>query len=331
MVERAFSNRQNSTNGRSHRPRRLLRWALGVLSRVTPGLAVRAVSKLFLLVPRVPRPRGEAAAFLESGEPLSIPWRGRRLAAWSWGSGPAILLVHGWGGRGTQMRAFVRALVSAGYRAVVLDAPAHGFSGGRSTSLPEYADAITTVARATEARAVVAHSFGGASALLALSRGLALSRVVALAAPSSAERIWGRFVRALGLPRGVAEGARQLLERGVGTTFSSLKLSAYASRIRVPVLVIHDRNDEEVPFAAGEEIARLLPTARLVATEGLGHRRLLRDGRVVGMTVRFLEEGIAPDRCAACRRARGTAGTAALCGDCVLGRDLFERDRRSAA
>ncbi len=331
MPEAAVSGGRISTNDRSVGPAGALRGTLSFLTRVSPSLAAEAASRLFLLVPRVPRPRGEAAAFLASGEKFTVRGGNRRLAAWSWGQGPAIVLAHGWGGRAAQMRPFVPALVGAGYRAVAFDGPAHGFSRGRSTSLPAFADAISAVAAATGARGVVAHSMGGASTLVALSRGLPLSRAVLVGAPSNAEKIWRGFSQALGLDGDVASEARRRLERRVGVNLGDLNVASFASRITAPVLVLHDRNDDEIPWGAGDEIARLLPGGRLVSTEGLGHRRILRDAGVIEQAVRFLEEGIRPARCERCRRALGSAGTGELCGSCVLGRELFERETRFAA
>src|SRR5512143_579165 len=149
MTIEAPMSTQKSTNDRAHAPSPLLRGALSLLSRTAPSLAAEAASRLFLLVPRVPPPRGEAAAFLASGEAFTVRGGGRRLAAWRWGHGPAIVLAHGWGGRGTQLRAFVPALVNAGYSAVVFDGPAHGASSGLSTSLPAFGDALAAVVHAT--------------------------------------------------------------------------------------------------------------------------------------------------------------------------------------
>ena len=324
---------ENRTNDRSAPAAapKVLSSALSIASRVAPTLAAEAASRLFLLVPRVPRPRGEAASFLGSGERLSFREGRRKLAAWSWGSGPAILLVHGWGGRGAQMRTFVPALVAAGYRAVVFDGPGHGFSRGLSASLPAFADAIAEVAGATGARGAVAHSLGGAWTLVALSRGLELERAVLIGAPSGAERIWRGWGRALGLDDEVAAAARLRIEKRVGTDFAALNVASFGRAIETPVLLVHDREDAEIPWSDAEENARLLPAARLVATRGLGHRRILRDPAVVTQAVRFLADGIAPARCAGCTRALGGAGTSALCGTCVLGRELFDRDRRFAA
>lgn len=331
MQRKVFGGPKISTNDRTISPSPILRATLSLMSRTAPSLAAEAASRLFVHVPRVPRPRGGAAAFLASGEALAVRGGGQRLAAWSWGYGPAIVLAHGWAGRGTQMRAFVPALVRAGFRAVVFDGPAHGFSGGRSTSLPAFGDAIAAVAAATGARGVAAHSLGGASTLVALSRGLSLSRAVLLGAPSNAERIWLGYSHSLGLDDAVAAEARRRLERRIGVRFGELNVSSFASRITAPVLVVHDREDDEVPWSAGEENARLLPEGRLLTTHGLGHRGILRDRDVIEQTVRFLAEGIAPLRCEICRQALGSAGTVELCGSCLLGRELFERERRFAA
>ncbi len=283
-----MSRAEKSTNDRSAPVPRGLRGALSLLARVSPALAARAAARLFLLVPRLPAPRGEAAAFLESGEAFRVGVDGRSLAAWSFGRGPAVLLVHGWAGRGTQMRAFVPALVAAGYRAVVFDAPGHGASPGRSASLPAFASAITAVARATDARAVVAHSMGGAATLLAISRGLRVSSAVTIGSPSSATRIWDGWRRALGLSVPVAAAARRILEARVGTPFASLDVVAVGRRVDVPVLVLHDEDDEEIAVTDGDDLLCCVPNARLERTRGLGHRRILRDTGVVARAVGFL-------------------------------------------
>lgn len=43
-------------------------------------------------------------------------------------------------------------------------------------------------------------------------------------------------------------------------------------QLRTPTLVIHGTADPLLPFAAGEETARLIPGARLIPVEGLGHQ-----------------------------------------------------------
>jgi pimeloyl-ACP methyl ester carboxylesterase len=53
-------------------------------------------------------------------------------------------------------------------------------------------------------------------------------------------------------------------------------------------LLIHDHGDPDVPYRNAEEIAAAWPGARVLATEGLGHRAVLRDPAVVRSAVAFL-------------------------------------------
>jgi hypothetical protein len=58
--------------------------------------------------------------------------------------------------------------------------------------------------------------------------------------------------------------------------------------------VIHDRQDRVIPFEESQKLVRVWSGARLLQTEGLGHRRILGDSRVVAETCRFLFETPAP-------------------------------------
>ena len=58
----------------------------------------------------------------------------------------------------------------------------------------------------------------------------------------------------------------------------------------MPVLVVHDTDDREVPYADGERLAGVFG-ARLLTTNGLGHRRILYAPEVLAAVVEFIEEG----------------------------------------
>jgi pimeloyl-ACP methyl ester carboxylesterase len=58
--------------------------------------------------------------------------------------------------------------------------------------------------------------------------------------------------------------------------------------VRAAALVIHDRGDREVSFGSGLKLARAWKGARLVATDGLGHNRILREPDVVQDSVDFI-------------------------------------------
>ena len=64
----------------------------------------------------------------EGGEPFEVESLGAAVRGHVWGAGPVVYLVHGWGGRGSQLASFVEPLLAGGFRVVMFDAPAHGDS-----------------------------------------------------------------------------------------------------------------------------------------------------------------------------------------------------------
>jgi hypothetical protein len=59
----------------------------------------------------------------------------------------------------------------------------------------------------------------------------------------------------------------------------------------VPTLVLTDVGDRQTAYADVVRLAETLPDAELVTTEGLGHRRILRDPSVVSRVVAFVADG----------------------------------------
>ena len=88
-----------------------------------------------------------------------------------------------------------------------------------------------------------------------------------------------------------------------------------------PLLVVHDRDDREVPWQDGAAIAAAWPGARRVDTVGLGHQRILRDPAVVQAVAEFVAEA-APT----CGHGRPRAADG--CEACALEAELFAPDLR---
>ena len=317
-----------STNVRSaHRAPRALRAGMAALGALAPPLAARLGERLFMTPPRHPSPDRELEA-LTGAEPLAVPFQGGRLQAWRFGEGPAVLLVHGWGGRGGQMTPLVPALREKGCSVVTFDAPAHGLSSGRLATVPLFGEAAAEVATRVGARAAVGHSMGAAGLSVALLRGLPLDAAVFLAPPRSPAGFFQAFSRALGLRPGVERAARERLERRVGMPLVEFDLPRMAGRQSTPLLVVHDRDDREIPWTDGAAIAAAWPGARMMTTERLGHRRILRDPAVAAHAASFVAERLA--RCGCGRLASQDSSVGPACAACALERDLFERPGRAA-
>ncbi|HXU45536.1 MAG TPA: alpha/beta hydrolase [Thermoanaerobaculia bacterium] len=198
-------------------------------------------------------------------------------------SGPRL------GGHAGQFAGFVEPLVARGFRAVALDLPGHGSSRRSLSSLRHFATAIAHAGELFAPLAgLVAHSFGSAASTYAISRGLAARRAVFLAPPAGFETFLLRMRRGLGWSDEVERRFRRMSESWLRLKFDEAEPRFLAPAIDLPLLVVHDRGDDEVAFEEGEELARRWPGARLEATEGLGHHRPLREAAVIERAVGFL-------------------------------------------
>jgi pimeloyl-ACP methyl ester carboxylesterase len=277
---------EKSTNVRSHVSGPVwLRASFSVAGYLAPSLTASVAERLFFKTRRTgPRP-GERDV-LETAAPSSIAG----MEAWSWGNGPTVLLVHGWNGRATQLGGFVEPLVARGYRVVAFDAFGHGESPGSSMSLPELASCIRQVSDELGGLyGVIAHSMGGAATTLALADGLQLERAVFVSPPSDPRVFLQIFGDALGIADGVRTRLKKRIERRIETSMESIQGDRIAPSMRVPLLVVHDRNDKEVPVESGQSISNAWPGAELILTEGLGHQRILRAEPVTNVAVSFID------------------------------------------
>src|SRR5437867_145831 len=115
---------------------RLSRLLVGVVRKgfklggqFAPGLAVRAGAWLMTKPKRSQSPAHEME-WLAKARSFSVSDGKEQLAVMEWGSGPAVLFVHGWCSRGLRFSHMIAPLLEAEFKVVVFDAPAHGRSSG---------------------------------------------------------------------------------------------------------------------------------------------------------------------------------------------------------
>lgn len=271
---------------------------LGLKAAFAPGQALDTAARLFSTPPRFAHSARELE-FLATGVRFTVPSTFGAIAAWRFGrvDQPVVLLSHGWGGRGAQLRSFVPALVAAGYQPVLFDHLGHGSSESGESTLVHFEHGLDAVARHLEAggtsiAAVIGHSLGAAAAGAWLNRTGRQLRAVLVASPTSLARYSSYFARKLGIPEKLRHAMQERFERRLGRPWQDFELPQSVANVRAPALVIHDTADGDVAFASGLALARAWPQARFVATFGLGHRAILRDVAVVRDAIDFITDAV---------------------------------------
>jgi pimeloyl-ACP methyl ester carboxylesterase len=237
-----------------------------------------------LLTPTRRAPRPSAIAW-ERRE--TIATRYGPIAMFTIGTGPTVVLVHGWEADHVDMDAFVAPLLARGRRVVTFDLPAHGESSGERASLPDLAVALEDVIAAIgNVDAAIAHSVGCATTAVTLAAGAALQRVAFVSPPLR----YAAFARFYAEQHGVEGDAIVAALAEAGVDVGPLDIRKNAAEIDVPLLILHSKDDRVCDSTNATKIADVWKNARVTFVDGLGHNRILRDPNVVASAVDFVTE-----------------------------------------
>ncbi|GAA1613825.1 alpha/beta fold hydrolase [Kribbella sancticallisti] len=291
---------KKSTNGRTINQRLIFQ----VLERAWPAGGARLVHRIWFRVPPVSEKAKRLRVELPESVSFELPFENGTVRGRIWGEGPAVCLLHGWGGWGLQLAAFIPPLLADGFSVITFDAPSHGDSdpgreGPHSGTMPELADAFQAVVAAHgPAYGVVAHSLGTAAFSQALKNGFAARRVVFLAAATDFRHTLDLYQGFLGFgPRTREQFLRRFTRKfGPMENFEVVSVidQLVEERELPALLAIHDRSDRETAADGSVRIAQVWPGAELELTDGLGHHRVLWDKAVVESARAFLSGERAP-------------------------------------
>lgn len=269
-----------------------IRLGFRALDRVAPSVGERWAERLWC----TPRHARQQDSMVDPGEISTVDYNGRAVAVEAWGAGPVVYLVHGWGGWRGQLTGFVAPLVDAGYRVVTFDSPGHGqsepgeFGPGRAL-LIEFSGALNAVIKDNgQPYAVIAHSGGCMAVGVAIADGLSVERLVLISPMGEVGFYAHQFAHTLAISDRIRQGFLRRLENRVGYLMSDFDLVTLPDRaMEVPsTLVIHDRRDSNTRHSDSVAIVESWPESQLMSTEGLGHRRILRDSQVIAEVTGFV-------------------------------------------
>ncbi len=268
---------------------RLLGMYLNALTRFCPQKGGKTVFKLFC----TPKPREihpEEMEFLQTASQGEVYFKGQSIRTYTWGTGPKkVLLVHGWQSLSARWKSLAEMLIGPEFTLLAYDAPGHGLSGGKQFTIPENAELIHWMMKG-HFEAVVGHSLGSLSLLYTAARHPLpeIKKWVLMAPPISLNDLVSLFQTTLSLNPGTMNRMIGEMKAATPGGLETFGLAQLVTKLSTPGLIIHDRDDDRVPYGNATALAAVWPQARLVSTRGLGHR--LRSTEVHRLVANFILE-----------------------------------------
>lgn len=263
-----------------------------LLEVTSSKLAMKFAAKLFTSPIKYKLPKREIEMDKNSlQQNVTISSIEKEIVVYSYGkSDKKVLLVHGWSGRGTQLVKIADEMLKLGYTTISFDAPAHGKSPGKTSNMTEFIASILELEKNFGPfEFAIGHSLGGMSILNSIKRGLKVKKAVIIGSGDIVEDIMDDFVEKLGMNIAISKKMKASFEKKIGETMDSFSAYVAAKEVSIPVLVLHDKDDEDVPVKAAYHINENLKESELVITEGLGHRKILGDAKVIKKITDFLK------------------------------------------
>jgi pimeloyl-ACP methyl ester carboxylesterase len=262
------------------------------LQFISPNLAALFAAKLFTTPLKYKIPKRELEMDRKSRqETIRIKSIDKDIVVYHYGEGKKkILLVHGWSGRGTQLVKFADMFAKAGYSIISFDAPAHGKSPSKNTLMPEFIASILQLEKEFGPfEAAVGHSLGGMSLMNSVKRGLKLNSLVSIGSGDIIQDIIDEFIERIGCRPEIGTLMRQQFEKKSHEAMDNYSSFRAAQEIDIPVLVVHDNHDMEVPVQCAHHIHENLKNGTLMLTDGLGHRKILGHHSVIEKSFEFID------------------------------------------
>jgi pimeloyl-ACP methyl ester carboxylesterase len=262
------------------------------LQAFSTKLATLYAAKLFTTPIRHKIPKRELAMDQNSQQfTLFVPKINKEIVVYQYGSSDKkVLLVHGWSGRGTQLVKIADTLLEQGFMVYSFDAPAHGKSKGNFSIMPEFIASILEMEQKYGPfEYAIGHSLGGMSILNAIKQNLVVKKAVTIGSGDIIQDIIDDFVKNLKLKTEYGLRIKDHFETKFGGEMDDYSAYKAAQMVQIPVLVIHDQNDEDVSVNSAYHIDKHLVHSELFITEGLGHRKILGDPAVIETILKFIE------------------------------------------
>jgi pimeloyl-ACP methyl ester carboxylesterase len=267
---------------------KIVGFSLNILSFISLKSATSIALQLFSK-PRKGQITKEQSEFLDTAVKQVFEYQNNQIATYHWhGKNQTILLIHGWESNTGRWMDLILGLQEKNFNIIALDAPAHGNSGSKTFNVPLYAEYIHTVTKNFNPNIVVAHSLGGMSTVFSISKYQVqnIKKLILIGVPSEYIDVLERYKNMLGYNNRIVLNLNQLITDRFGLSPKSLSTVNNLEKIDSKGLIIHDEDDDVIPYNDALLIQNSFKNSKLITTKGLGHS--LKDKSVSSKILEFI-------------------------------------------
>jgi pimeloyl-ACP methyl ester carboxylesterase len=239
----------------------------------SPDYAGKLAFETFAKV-RKGRVKPEQQEYLNQARHSTEDVEGNQIQTYQWaGSGPRVLLVHGWESNSFRWHKLIEVLRTADFHVIAFDAPAHGYSTGKILHVPMYTECVEHMVQRFDPRYIIGHSVGGMTALYHAHRhpNESVEKVVTIGSPAEFEAIARSYQHMLGFNDRVLNAFDAVIYNEFGFHIHEFATPEFIRGNPKKGLLLHDKLDSIAPFHASQKVHEAWENSVLIPTEGLGH------------------------------------------------------------
>lgn len=207
------------------------------------------------------------------------------------GTGPSILLCHGWESNSARWRWLIDYLDNStpNLEIIMLDAPAHGATDGIFFDGDRYARSIKEVANYYKPQIIIGHSVGAFATSLYLHDYAENQpeKVALLAPPDEIAEVTENYFEMLSYNDRVRETFQEAVLTRFPKPLEYYTTSDFMKGLNMEGILIHDREDDIHPMSDAHSINQQWLSGQLYETTGYGHS--LQSEEVYGYIVEMIE------------------------------------------
>ena len=211
---------------------------------------------------------------------------------WNRGAHRKVLIVHGFNSSVAKFDRYIKPLMRKGYEVLAFDAPAHGYSSGKTLNAVVFKDMITAINKEYgPIKSFMGHSFGGLAICLALEEIEHDDeyRLVLIAPATESKTAIDIFFSFMKLNEAVRKEFDDYIFRLINKPPDWYSISRAVRNLKAKILWCHDEDDTMTPWADAKKVMEEQHyNIEFMVTKGFGHRRIYRENKVSKAIIEFL-------------------------------------------